>query len=170
VRSPTEADPVRRLGRGSIAWRAAALLIGTYMVVHGTVLGDDGDWPFSPMSQFAFRTDPNDAIHATFLEARNSTGAVIPVSLSARSVGIARAEIEGQLPNIVRQPDLLRALAESYHRLHPGEPPLEQLWLRDRVTELDRGRPVGQHVTTLVGWPVNDAPPDNGADNGQAGS
>jgi hypothetical protein len=142
------------------------LLIGTGLVVHGTVLGNDRDWPFGPMSQYAFRTNPDDAVHATFLQARNATGAVIPVSLSSKNLGIARAEIEGQLPKFIQDPSLLRSLADSYHRIHPGEPPLEQLWLRDRVTKLHRGRVISEHVTTLVGWPVNDAP----AANGQAGS
>ena len=163
MRSLTQPDPIRRLGRASLTWRSVALVIGTFLVVHGTLFGDDGDWPFGPMSQYAFRTNPNDAVHATFLEARNTTGAVIPVSLSAKNLGIARAEIEGQLPNIIREPSLLSALADSYHRLHPTEPPLEQLWLRDRVTELDRGRVVSEHVTTLVGWPVNDAPTEKGS-------
>jgi hypothetical protein len=135
-----------------------ALVVGVFLVVRGSLLGTDADWPFGPMSQFAFRVGPNDGIHSTFLEARNAAGDVIIVPISPKQLGIGRAEIEGQLPNIVREPSMLSDLADSYRRLHPTAPPLEQLWLRDRVTELRNGRAVGEHVAPIVGWPVNDAP------------
>ena len=147
---------VRRLGAASLAWRSVLLLIGVVLVVRGTLFRQDADWPFAPMSQFAFRTGPNDAIHSTFLEARNTADQVMVIPISRTQVGIARAEIEGQLPDIVREPSLLGDLAVSYRRLHPGEPPLEQLWLRDRVTDLYKGRAVGVHIDLIVGWPAND--------------
>lgn len=147
---------VRRLGAASLAWRSVVLLIGVVLVVRGTLFRQDTDWPFAPMSQFAFRTGPNDAIHSTFLEARTTADQVIVIPITPKQVGIARAEIEGQLPNIVRKPSLLSDLADSYRRLHPGKPPLEQLWLRDRVTDLYKGRAVGEHIDPIVGWPAND--------------
>ena len=150
--------PVRRLSRASLAWRGVLLVLGTLLVIRGTVIGNDVDWPFGPMSQFAFRVGHNDAIHSTFLQARTTTGEVIVVPLTAHNIGIARAEIEGQQPAIIRQPALLGDLAGSYHRLHPAEPALQQLWLRDRVTVLHDGRADGEHVTTLVGWPDVTAP------------
>ena len=147
---------VRRLGAVSLAWRLVVLVIGVVLVARGTLVGQEGDWPFGPMSQFAFRTGPNDAIHSTFLQARNTADQVIVIPISRGQVGIARAEIEGQLPDIVREPSLLGGLADAYRRLHPDEPALEQLWLRDRVTDLYKGRAVGEHVDLIVGWPVDD--------------
>jgi hypothetical protein len=131
------------------------LLIGTVLVVWGTLFGNDVDWPFGPMSQFAFRVGRDDAIRSTFLEARTTRGNVMVVPITVPNLGIARAEIEGQQPAIIRDPRLLGDLASSYHRLHPNEPALIQLWLRERVTVLRNGRAAGQDVHTLVGWPVN---------------
>jgi hypothetical protein len=161
--SDTRVDPdpstpieVELLSRASLIWRSAVLVAGTLLVIWGSVFGNDVHWPFGPMSQFAFRVGTNDAIHSTFLQARTARGDVIVVPITPKNLGIARAEIEGQQPAIIRDPQLLAALASAYHRIHPNEPVLEQLWLRDRVTVLHNGRAAGQHVVTLVGWPVND--------------
>jgi hypothetical protein len=152
---PVDPAPVRRLGRAPVAWRSAVLVLGTVLVIWGTVFGNDVDWPFGPMSQFAFRVGRDDAIRSTFLEARNARGEVMVVPITVHSLGIARAEIEGQQNAIIREPRLLGDLASSYHRLHPAEPELTQLWLNERVTVLRNGRAAGEHVDTLVGWPVN---------------
>jgi hypothetical protein len=60
----------------------------------------------------------------------------------------------------MRQPALLADLASAYHRLHPAEPDLTQLWLGEHVTKLHNGRKAGESVDTLVGWPVNDTAPE----------
>ena len=158
IPGPDDPTPVRRLSRVSLAWRAGVLVAGVVLVVRGTLIGNDVDWPFGPMSQFAFRVGHNDAIHSTFLEARTARGDVIVVPLTPHNIGIARAEIEGQQPAIIRQPVLLSSLATSYHRIHPAEPALTQLWLRDRITVLRDGRADGQRIATLVGWPDNLTP------------
>jgi hypothetical protein len=141
-----------------VAWRSAVLVIGTVLVVWGTLFGNDVDWPFGPMSQFAFRVGRDDAIRSTFLEARAANGHAMVVPITVRNLGIARAEIEGQQNAIIREPQLLGDLASSYHRLHPTEPPLTQLWLRERVTVLRNGRDAGQHLDTLVAWPSGSEP------------
>jgi hypothetical protein len=158
--SPASAAPVERLGTAALSWRLLALAVGTVLVVCGTVIGNDIDWPFGPMSQYAFRVGPDDAIRSTFLEARTADGEVMQVLITPHNLGIARAQIEGQQPAIVRQPSLLKALADSYHRLHPDEPELTQLWLGENVTALHNGRDAGHSVNTLVGWPVNDTAPE----------
>jgi hypothetical protein len=162
VSSPAPTEPVPptaptepvRLTRPALAWRSLALAAGTLLVTYGTLFGNDVDWPFAPMAQFAFRVGRDDAIHSTFLQARTRTGKVITVPITPTNLGIARAEIEGQQPAIIREPRLLGDLAGAYARLHPDRPPLTQLWLRDRVTVLKNGRAAGVHVDTLVGWPA----------------
>jgi hypothetical protein len=149
------ADEVRRLGRVGLAWRMAALAIGFVLVVHGTVLGNDVQWPFAPMSQFAFRVGRDDSIRSLYLAARTVRGQDIVVPISPPSLGIGRAEVEGQLPAIQRDPQLLKDLIIPYPRLHPGAPALEQVWLRQRVTVLKNGRADGEYIQTLVGWPVD---------------
>jgi hypothetical protein len=138
----------------------AALLLGTLLVVRGSVIGNDVEWPFAPMSQFAFRVGQNDAIRATFLQARTADGELKTVPITVPNLGLARAEIEGQQPRFVREPSMLADLAASYARLHPGEPALTQLWLNERVTALHNGRVAGVSVHTVVGWPVNDTAPE----------
>jgi hypothetical protein len=144
--------PVRRLGRLARAWRAGALLAGALLALWGSVLGNDVYWPFGPMSQFAFRVGPDDAIHSIYLQARTTDGEIRVVSLNAPSVGSGRAEVEGILPAYRRDPALLGALAENYHRLHPDRPQLVELWLRDRVTVLRNGRDAGRRDDLLVTW------------------
>jgi hypothetical protein len=149
----TGADPVQRLGRGSLIWRSALLVAGTVLITLGTLVGSDHDWPFGPMSQYAFRAGPDDAIHSTFLQARTVQGDVIMVSLTPGNVGMRRAEVEGQHGAMQLHPALLGELATSYHRLHPDRPALEQLWLIDRVTTLHRGQVTGHSQRTIVAWP-----------------
>jgi hypothetical protein len=151
---------VRRVGRAGVIWRSVLLLAGVLLVVRGSVWGNDVDWPFGPMSQFAFRVGHDDAIRSTFLEARDAGGTVMIVPLTARNIGIARAEIEGQQPAFVRQPSLLSALASNYHERHPDAPGLTQLWLGEHVTALHNGREAGTTTDTLVGWPENSTAPE----------
>lgn len=150
------ADDVRRVGRAGLIARVAALVVGTVLVVHGTIWGNDVQWPFAPMAQFAFRVGDNDAIRSLYLSARDVDGKQFVVPLSPPNLGIGRAEVEGQLPAIQRDPALLEDLIEPYPRLHPGAPALAQVWLRQKVTILHRGRADGEYLETLVGWPVDE--------------
>jgi hypothetical protein len=147
---------VRRVGPAGLTVRLAALAAGVVLVVHGTLWGNDVQWPFAPMSQFAFRVGTNDAIRSLYLSARDVRGREFVVPLSPPSLGIGRAEVEGQLPAIQRDPALLKDLIEPYPRLHPGAPALQQVWLRQKVTILHSGREDGEYLETLVGWPVDE--------------
>ena len=158
--SPTDtngddAEPDRKLGRIGLTWRIVAAVAGILLVAWGTFLGNDVYWPFAPMSQYAFRVGHDDSILSTYLQARTATGRLIVVPISPPSLDIARAEVEGQLPAIERDPTLLRDLIAPYARLHPGQPALTQAWLKQRVTVLHDGRAAGGYDQTLVGWPVN---------------
>lgn len=148
-------EPVRRLGRAGLAWRVVAAVAGTLLVAWGTFLGNDVYWPFAPMSQYAFRVGHDDSILSTFLQARTTTGQLIVVPINTKNLLVARAEVEGQLPAIERDPTLLRDLIQPYSRLHPGRPALAQAWLKQRVTVLHDGKQAGSYDQTLVGWPVN---------------
>ena len=148
------AGEVVRLTRAGLAWRAAALLTGAALVTYGTVRGDDDLWPFAPMSQFAFAVDLDGQIRSTYVEALTSAGTRVRVPLSPGGVGIGRAEIEGQLPNIVAEPSKLQALAVAQARLHPELPAYEHLWLRQEVTQLRDGRESGRSDVLLAEWEV----------------
>lgn len=143
------------LSRPALAWRLVALAAGVTLVCLGTARWDDDVWPFAPMSQFAFFVGPQSEIRSTRVDALTTQGVVVQVSLSPQGVGIGRAEIEGRLPSILRDPSLLQDLADRQRLLHPDDPQFVRLWLRQRVTKLDRGRPVGTPTDeTLATWEV----------------
>lgn len=146
-------EPVR-LGRVGLLWRLGVLATGTVMAVLGTAVWNDGAWPFAPMSQFAFYVGPRSEIRSTYVDALWTTGEVRPMSLSATGVGIGRAEIEGKIGPIVKDPSMLQDLAVRQRLLHPEQAQPRELWLRQRVTRLENGVPTGSSVVTLAHWRV----------------
>lgn len=145
-----------RLARG---WRVAALVAGLLLLVDGTARGNDDLWPFGPMSQFAFRVERDGEIRSTFVTALTTDGRVVRVPLTSSGAGVGRAEIEGQLPRIVRDPSLLDSVAEGWRRQHPDEPGYVHLWLRQSVIPLRDGRPGTAREETLAEWAVQTAGP-----------
>jgi hypothetical protein len=145
---------VRRLSRAGLAWRAAALAAGTVLAVYGGAFGTDDLWPFAPMTQFAFYVSPDGQIRSAHVDAVTTDGAEVRVPLNARGVGIGRAEIEGQMSRIVRDPSRLQAVAVAQRRLHPDRPQYRRLYLRETVTTLRDGRAVGVREETKATWDV----------------
>ena len=153
---PPAAD--RRLTRAGLAWRCTALAAGTALALYGGVAGTDDLWPFSPMTQFAFHVSRDGEIRAVHVDAITTGGEQVQVPLNARGVGIARAELEGQLSRIVRDPSLLQSVAAAQRRLHPDQPQYRRIHLRETVTTLRDGRAVAVRVETRATWDVT--PPD----------
>jgi hypothetical protein len=142
------------LSRAGLAWRAVALVGGMALAIAGTAVWNDEKWPFAPMSQFAFYVGPQSEIRSTYIDAATAAGDPVPVLLSPHGVGIGRAEIEGRLTGIVKDPSLLQDIAERQRLLHPEQPQFATLWLRQRVIKLQDGAPVGTTVETLAVWQV----------------
>lgn len=149
------AVPVVRLGRAGRAWRTCALLAGVALALWGTVAANDDKWPFAPMSQFAFRTDPDGVVESTWIEAQTTEGRRVEVPLHSRGVGIGRAEIEGQLPQLIQDPSRLQAVADAWRRLHPDAPQYTRLWLHQTIYPLRGGAAQDPHVVTLAEWAVS---------------
>ena len=154
---PTPAPPVQRLGGPAFAWRAAALAAGVALAAYGTVWGDDDLWPFAPMSQFAFFVGRDDEIRAVRVDADTTAGELVRVPLSPGGIGMQRAEIEGQLTQIERDPSLLQSLALAQRVRHPEQPQYRRIYVREVVTTLRDGRLAGEHVETVATWDVPDA-------------
>ena len=150
----TETGTPVRLTRAGLGWRLTATVLALAALGYGTVHGTDDDFPFGPMVQFAFYVDPDGEIRSTFMEADTTAGDRVQVRLSAQGVGIARAEIEGELTKIQRDPSLLQGIAEAQRRLHPEEPQFVRLYLRTHVTELRGGVRHGARIETLATWTV----------------
>jgi hypothetical protein len=145
---------VVRLSRRGRAWRLAASAVVLALLAYGTVWGTDDHFPFGPLTQYAFAADPNGTVPDLYIEAETSAGTVVKVPLSPDGVGIGRAEVEGQLDAIRRDPSLLQGIADAHRRLHPDEPRYLVLHLRIRHTRLRRGVVVGSEVEQVVDWTV----------------
>ena len=154
--SPPARPPQReqRLTRTGLGWRLGALATGVALALYGGLFGTDDLWPFAPMTQFAFHVSRDGEIRAVHVDAITTGGEQVQVPLNARGVGIARAELEGQLSRIVRDPSLLQSVAAAQRRLHPDQPQYRRLYLRETVTTLRDGRAAGVRVETRATWDV----------------
>ena len=135
-------------------WRLTITVLVLAALGYGTVRGTDDLFPFGPLVQFAFSVDPDGEIRSTFMEADTTAGTHVQVRLSAKGVGIARAEIEGELTKIERDPSLLQGIADAQRRLHPAEPQFTRLYLVTDVTELRDGVAAGRRTETVATWTV----------------
>ena len=145
---------VERLSPRGRAARLAACGLALAGLAYGTVLGSDDDFPFGPMVQYAFAADPNGVIPDLYIQAVTTAGTTVKVKLSPDGVGIGRAEIEGQLDAIVRDPSRLQAVADAQRRLHPDEPQFTHLTMLVRETHLRNGVAVGDTTRLLAEWAV----------------
>ena len=125
-----ETGDVELLSARRLAVRGVAAITVLVMLVLGTWRGGDHDFPFAPFSMFASRHDRDGFVPSAYLEVTDSTGRTMRVG-SART-GMRRAEIEGQLPELIAHPEKLRDVADAHRRRHPGEP----VWVRVAVRQI----------------------------------
>ena len=147
----TGSRPDLPLSRRALLWRGAALALGAGGAAWGSLRGVDDHWPLAPMSQFAFRTDPDGEVRAAVVTATTVRGERVAVPLTTGSVGMNRAEVEGQLESFRARPERLRALADAWAALHPERDRLTRVELSEKVTRLRGGRmlrPVEEPVAT----------------------
>jgi hypothetical protein len=149
-----------RKGVGSLrsaarGWRLAVVVLGLGGLLYGSVAGTDDLFPFGPLRQYDGPYDVNGSIVSTYLEADTSTGQRIEVPLEHASVGVGRADIEGQLDRLRAHPELLGELADAWATLRPDRPELVRLYVRQDTTRLRNGRSVGPPESrTVVSWRV----------------
>jgi len=144
----------RPTSRGARARRLVAVAVAGSALLYGSAYGEDDLWPFGPMVQFAFRTDPEGDIRSTFIDADTTHGRRTRVNLSPSGVGIGRAEVEGQLAKIVAEPSRLQDIAAAQRRLHPDGPQFARLYLCQDVIDLQDGRKAGVRTEILATWTV----------------
>jgi hypothetical protein len=150
------AERTRRLGPVGLAWRSVVLVVGAAAVTAGSVVGDDGHWPFGPMSQYAFSVPDDGAVSSRYVMADTVDGTTQRVPLTSGGVGVRRAEIEGQLPRIQHDPSMLQDLAVAAYRMHPDWPRYARLRVEEQVTRLRGGRVAGTEHRVLASWTVPD--------------
>lgn len=128
--------------------RVGVTAVAAALLVAGTVVGQDDDFPFGPFRMYATRDDPDGIVVSTRVEAVDSTGRVVVVPDSA--TGMRRAEIEGEVGRFRRNPALLRELSRAHSALHPAEPPYAEVRVVERRYRLHDSRPTGHADEQVV--------------------
>jgi hypothetical protein len=136
--------PVRRLSPHGRAIRVVVALAGAALLLVGTLVGQDDDFPFGPFRMYATADKLNAPVHDTRLRAVDASGRHL--QLTDTQTGFRRAELEGQLPRIQRHPELLGAIATAYHRRQPDAPRLVRIDVVVRLLALRDGRPTGAYT------------------------
>ena len=128
--------------------RAALTAALAALLLAGTAVGSDDDFPFGPFSMYAGRHDPNGQVVSTRVEAVDATGGVTVVD--ERSTGMKRAEIEGQVGRLSADPSLLGALSRAHDALRPDEPAYAEVRVVERSFLLRDSEPTGEAVERVV--------------------
>ena len=129
-------------------WRTAVALALAALVLAGTAVGQDDDFPFGPFRMYSTRDDPDGTVVSARVEAVDRRGAVRTVD--ERSTGLKRAEVEGQVRRFVADPELLGALSRAHDQLRPDEPAFAEVRVVERTTRLVDSRPTGPAAERVV--------------------
>lgn len=131
--------------------RTAATVVAAGMLLAGTLVGQDDDFPFGPFRMYSTRDDPDGVVRSLRVEAVDATGQVVVVPDSA--TGLRRAEVEGQAERFVRDPALLGQLSRAHDRLRPQDPAYDVVRVVVSQVRLRDSRPVGAPSdAVLVSW------------------
>ncbi len=143
------AGPPARAGLSSVGlgWRVLVTACILALLGYGTFVGNDGDWPFGPLRQYAGATAVSSQILLTHVYGEHPSGRI--VRLNTEALGLRVAELDGQLPRIRRYPELLRPLAAIYHRKYPDRAPLVRLIVK-RDGKVIRNRKVVGEIHRIV--------------------
>jgi hypothetical protein len=146
---------IHSLGPRARLWRTAVAGAATLILLYTSWFGADDDFPLGPMTQYAFSVKSDGGeIHSHWLEADTAAGTHVRLSMDAVGSGMKRAEVEGQMTRLARDPSLLRGIADAQRRLRPGSPKLTRIYIVKQVKTLSHGRVVAQRTTNHVVWDV----------------
>jgi hypothetical protein len=127
--------------------RLAVTVVVFGVLVAGAFLGTDHDFPFGPFRMYATSGRTTGAVRTAALEGWWHGR---PVEVQSESIGIRRAELEGQYPRFRRDPRLLAAVAREFRSrgVH-----LDRLQLVAVIRRVVNGKRVGpsSHVV-LAQW------------------
>jgi hypothetical protein len=127
--------------------------VAVALLLYGSVAGRDNMWPFGPFSMYAGYYPPNGVISSNLLVAETADGRTVYPGQS--EVGVARADIEGELGVFRANPDLLGDLAATFRRRNPAASPYVRVWIQQTRWQLHDRAVVDTSSVTLVEW---DAP------------
>lgn len=128
--------------------RALVTLAFAALLLAGTLVGQDDDFPFGPFRMYSTRDDPDGVVRSARVEAVDARGRVLVVPDAA--TGLRRAEIEGQAGRFVRDPALLGQVSRAHDRLRPRDPPYVQVRVVETAVQLRDSRPTGIRTQTVL--------------------
>jgi hypothetical protein len=136
--------------QGRLARLLATVAAGALLLA-GTLWGVDDHFPFGPFRMYSTAPGSDDPAPDTRVEGVDTTGAV--VSLTERSTGIRRAEIEGQMAAYQADPSRLRQVVEAYVARNPSAPKLVEVRIVIRYEGVRDSRPTRTHTDeTVASW------------------
>lgn len=97
--------------------RLTAVAAVAILLFAGTVRGGDSDFPFGPFRMYASRHDPNGTATSLLVRAVLESGRVVDVTDAPGAP--RRAELEGRLTTLRRNPAMLAQLAPLYTKHLP---------------------------------------------------
>ena len=145
--------PQRRYAAGVLtdtgrAVRLAVTALVAVLLLAGTFVGQDDDFPFGPFRMYSTRDDPDGRVVSARVEAVDAAGRVR--SVDERSTGLRRAEVEGQVGRFRADPALLGALARAHRRLQPDEPAFVEVRVVEQAYALRDSRPASTPTERVV--------------------
>ncbi|MCM3662368.1 hypothetical protein M3148_15415 [Georgenia satyanarayanai] len=150
-----EADEtdVRRLSATGVAVRIAGTIAALGVLAYGQVADTNDLFPLGTLSQFATARDLDGTVRSTYLLADTATEDGRRIAMNDRTIGVARAEVEGQLQRILDNPALMQSLIDGYAALKPNREPVETLYLMRSIQQLEDGYVVGEpEEVELLRW------------------
>jgi hypothetical protein len=136
-------------GRWARAVAAIAVIAATLV---GTLVGTDDSFPFGPFRMYSTSTNPNRWVVVIRLEARTEDGVWHRAGLNPSSIGVNRAEVEGQINDYRRHPERLRNFVVAHTKLRPDLP----RWTGARLVEqrllLRNRRYIGTTESVTAEW------------------
>lgn len=125
-------------------------IAGVLLLLYGTFWGSDHDFPFGPLHMYSHYYPATGVVTSTSVQATNAQGRNLYVTQS--DTGIARGDIEGELPEYEADPSRLGALAAAFHRRHPLAPPFVSMRIVQKQWHLRDRSLVDTTTKTLVSW------------------
>ena len=141
---------VTTLRPGGRAVRLAATYAVVVALVAGTFWGDDDHFPVGPFRMYSISNKVDGEIATVSFVATTGSGRTVEVR--PERFGLRPAEIEGQLPRLVENPESLEGLVDSYERLNEDGEDIVVLRLIHEVHLLENGRPVDMERRVLASW------------------
>ena len=145
---------MRPVSRWSLTWRVLATLVLVVLLLNGSLRLEGQGLALGPMSQYAFSPPGTTPSRSPACTPTLADGERIEVPLRVETAAISRAEIEARIPDITRDPSLLRTVSDGWTARNPTRPRIDELFLVKDRTHLLRGRVQSTDQVTLADWRV----------------